>query len=206
MLLYSVVGKSLMTNDLASKLGKYKHIILIAVGVAALGAYLLPLSTVFAAHNSANTAAGANQAARNAISNGQSSSASTNPSSSSSSGSGSASPNSNSNPNSNSGTSSSNPSSSASTTKPGTDTLFSNGNSAQVGGPGDNGNIGRGNTGTGNTGHNNNGNGNVGNGNHGNGNCGNNLNGNGIVGNNGNGQGGGKYGGPRGCGNGQGPQ
>jgi hypothetical protein len=150
-----------MTFPLASKLGKYKHIILIAVAVTALGAYLLPLSTVFAANNSAN------QAARDAIlkkghpSNSPSTSITTKTNSNPSSGSGST------------GTSSSNPSSSTSITKPGTDTTFSNGNSAQLGGPGDSGNIGRGNTGTGNTGNLNSGNGNTGNLNSGNNNCGN---------------------------------
>ena len=49
-------------------------------------------------------------------------------------------------------------------TTPG-DTTFSNGNSAQLGGPGDNGNIGRGNTGTGDIGNGNSGNGDIGNGN-----------------------------------------
>ena len=162
-----------MSYPLASKLGKYKHMIVIAVVVVALGAYFLPLSTVFAGHNTNNGSA--NQAARDKISKGQSSSPSTNPSSSSSS-----------------------PSKSK-------DTTFSNGNSAQIGGANDKGNVGRGNTGTGNIGIGNNGNGNTGHNNNGNGNCGNNLNGNGNVGNAGNGIGGGKYGGARGCGHGVGP-
>jgi hypothetical protein len=189
-LLYTTYGYQLMIHPLGTALSKYKHIILIAVTLVALGAYFLPLSTVFAGHNS-KTAAGANQAARDAISKGHSSS-----------------PNSNSKTNSgtssNPGSSSSGSSTGNSKTK-GKDTTFSNGNSAQLGGPGDKGNIGRGNKGSGNIGNDNPGNGNIGNHNGGNGNCGNNNNGNGNVGNNGNGIGGGKYGGPRGCGHGQGP-
>jgi len=173
-----------MSYPLASKLGKYKHMIVIAVVVVALGAYFLPLSTVFAGHNANN--GNANQAARDKISKGQSSSPSTNPSSSSSS-------------------PSTNPSSSSSSPSKSKDTTFSNGNSAQIGGANDKGNVGRGNTGTGNIGIGNNGNGNTGHNNNGNGNCGNNLNGNGNVGNAGNGIGGGKYGGARGCGHGVGP-
>ncbi|SRR5207302_9528997 len=175
-----------MSYPLASKLGKYKHMIVIAVVVVALGAYFLPLSTVFAGHNTNN--GNANQAARDKISKGSSS------------------PTTDSKTKSNSG-SSSNPSSSTGSSGPSTDSKTnsktkSNDNSPQVG---DNGNVGRGNTGKGNIGIGNDGNDNTGHGNHGNGNCGNNLNGNGNVGNAGNGIGGGKYGGPRGCGHGVGP-
>jgi hypothetical protein len=152
-----------------------------------LGAYFLPLSTVFAGHNANN--GNANQAARDKISKGQSSNPTTDSKTKSNSG------------------SLSNPITSTGSSSPskGKDTTFSNGNSAQIGGPNDKGNVGRANTGTDNTGIGNNGNGNTGHGNHGNGNCGHNLNGNGNVGNAGNGIGGGKYGGPRGCGHGAGP-
>ena len=68
-----------MSHPLGAKLGKYKHMIVIAVAVAAFGAYFLPLSTVFAAHTTnGNTAAGANNAARGAIANGHPSSSNTN--------------------------------------------------------------------------------------------------------------------------------
>src|SRR6266487_2939289 len=122
-----------MSYPLASQLGKYKHMIVIAVVIVALGAYFLPLSTVFAGHNTSN--GNANQAARDKISKGSSS------------------PTTDSKIKSNSG-SSSNPSSSTSSSAPSKskDTTFSNGNSAQVGGPGDNGNVGRGNVGKGNIG------------------------------------------------------
>src|SRR5437016_5939420 len=71
MLLYSTGDTELMSHPLGAKVGKYKHRILIAVTVAALGAYFLPLSTVFAGHNG-NSASGANQAARDAIKAGHS--------------------------------------------------------------------------------------------------------------------------------------
>src|SRR5439155_6152297 len=127
-----------MSYPLASKLGKYKHMIVIAVVVVALGAYFLPLSTVFAGHNTNN--GNANQAARDKISKGSSSPTTDSKTKSNSGGS--------SNPS--SSTSSSNPSSSTSSSAP--SKSKDNGNSAQVAGPGDNGNVGRGNVGKGNIG------------------------------------------------------
>jgi hypothetical protein len=46
--------KKLMSYPLGAKLGKHKHIILLAVTLVALGAYLLPSSTVFAGQNNNN--------------------------------------------------------------------------------------------------------------------------------------------------------
>jgi hypothetical protein len=123
-----------MAFPIASIIGKYKHIILIGVTVVALGAYFLPLSTVFAAHNTANTATGANQAARTSLSH-------------------TISPSSNSKTNTNSGT----PSSSGSTSP--SSNSKTNTNSGISGDP----NIGHGNTGNNNIGNFNHGNNNVGN-------------------------------------------
>src|SRR5713101_234101 len=140
---------SVMHHHIGATVSKYRHIIVIGIALAALGSYFLPLNNfVFAGHN--GNGASANTAARDAILKGHSGS----------SGSGSSS-NSNSKPN--TVTSSTNPSSSSSSSKPAKDTTFSNGNSAQIGGPGDNGNIGHNNQGKGNTGNGNNGQDNVGN-------------------------------------------
>src|SRR6266496_457673 len=131
-----------MSYPLASKLGKYKHMIVIAVVIVALGAYFLPLSTVFAGHNTNN--GNANQAARDKISKG-SSSPTTDSKTKSNSGSSSNPSTSTSSSNPSTSTSTSNPSTSTSTSAPskGKDTTFSNGNSAQIGGPKDKGNVGR---------------------------------------------------------------
>ena len=135
--------RRLMSHPLGAKLGKYKHMIVIAVAVAAFGAYFLPLSTVFAAHTTnGNTAAGANNAARGAIANGHPSSSKSNTGTTS-----------------NSGTSS--PSSNSKTN--------TNSRSATSGDP----NIGNGNTGQNNVGNLNSGNNNVGNCNTGDNNIGN---------------------------------
>jgi hypothetical protein len=154
-----------MAFPIASIIGKYKHIILIGVTVVALGAYFLPLSTVFAAHNTANTATGANQAARTSLSHtiSPSSNSKTNTNSGTPSSSGSTSPSSNSKTNTNSGT----PSSSGSTSP--SSNSKTNTNSGISGDP----NIGHGNTG----------NNNIGNFNHGNNNVGNFINGNNCIGN-----------------------
>lgn len=179
---------------------KNKQLLIIVIAAGAIASYLLPLDNLLALtqpgtghSNSANVNSNARASILASI-NGAGRTGNTNPAANSQSG-GQGNPTNNgatgSGSNIGAGTANTdgtNPNAQfaanqKSTTVPGSDTTFSNGNSAQIGGPGDNGNIGRGNTGNGNIGHGNNGNGNTGNFNNGNSNIGNFNNGNGHVGN-----------------------